>query len=1340
MMLEELKVSCANVNSLNNFKYNALRDIVKQVDIFCMVDTKQKVNDQFRYRYANKTTFSAPSENNRSKGIMIFFNKDLNPTFNVIVTGQLVSMCFEKNNKKFKINIVYGPPDSDNPDFFSKIPQHNIVDPEEYIVHIGDWNVVQSTRHDRKPNENTYYKPKSNTAIRNMCHDHELIDPWRDRNPYEKLYSWTQYNESRHSRIDYALLNADSYSILSEVNYSELPFKADHKMINISFELDRYQQGQGYFRVKNSLYYDSAFISKVNQMIDDTLATSTKQPQDILETIIFNTSTIARHHLEETKLNKLAERRFLVNEIRVYENYVHNSPDINPEDQKTLHTLQSDLEELNLADNYEKIRQNRVSDLTNPQRPSKEFKPPPLNTKKKFTEIFSESQPEKLLTNQAEAEEEVYKYFKKLYKQEPQKGDFEQFVDFPLPQVTKTENENLTKIVTTEEVAEFIKHTNHNKAPGITGETTGFFKCFWVKIKNLVTNAINNTLSIQMLPKRQKIGIICLIPKQDKDPRKIGNLRPITLLSTFYKIISGIITNRLKPILDRLIRDWQKAYLPGRFIGEVTRSTYDVFASAKANNLPGILLLVDFSKAFDSISFSFIEKTLRAYGFSEEIIGWINILLLDFESVTCLNGNSSSRIPLERGCRQGDPIAGYMFILCLEILLIKISKDNLIKPWVSKKGHAHLIDGYADDLNIFLSSSSKEQSETMLNRLLGIFQAFKEISGLTINISKTKYVMFGPTRKHIQPSNTPFEKLKEDHFKLLGIKLNPKLTKLEINWNDAIDKARKETYKWKDVKTSIFGRVNIVKACLLAKFNHIATIIPQPNKKIYAEIENLIINFLNNSKRHIYPKALIFKPCEAGGLGIPIVSHFWLALATSWLKRITTSKSFWLTLLGENIRTKPNLLCNLSTFCLTHETLTKGTNDFWDIVLNRWDETFKKLRTKNPSLLLAETIDRNPYLTGSPISIAKNRIFAPLQTLIDSNYELLPLEKIKEKYPEIKIIDYTYNAIKLATEALLANLKAWSIPKNPHEKQNFLKQTITYSPTLPAFPNILNFTKFSQKGCKAIRQTMALDHGTKDLWKCFDKIEQKLGINLEPEEKTYSIKNIVKADRLLFAKELKLQVIRNVYLNGSILYNIGVLDSNLCTHCSKKDDNIHHFYECLQVKHVWKILTEILNLTGNYIYIDTKTALLGLDSLPSNDYRNLLIDFTRHEIKIAKISNKVLSKERLIGRLTDLSIAMKTFGYQKKQWENIFYILSFNKIEDNYETQNSGKVILINNTQSSSGNRNLGELSEQYLTWAQQIPEHTASQELPKTFSYLKRASEPLSKFIKLSARYGFLY
>ena len=80
------------------------------------------------------------------------------------------------------------------------------------------------------------------------------------------------------------------------------------------------------------------------------------------------------------------------------------------------------------------------------------------------------------------------------------------------------------------------------------------------------------------------------------------------------------------------------------------------------------------------------------------------------------------------------------------------------------------------------------------------------------------------------------------------------------------------------------------------------------------------------------------------------------------------------------------------------------------------------------------------------------------------------------------------------------------------------------------------------------------------------------------------------------------------------------------------------------------------------MYIDLKTAILGFPDLPTNDYRNLLVDFTRYEIKVAKISNKILTKNRLISRLRDLTIAMKTCGYQKKAWENLFYLLTFEKI------------------------------------------------------------------------------
>ena len=70
-----------------------------------------------------------------------------------------------------------------------------------------------------------------------------------------------------------------------------------------------------------------------------------------------------------------------------------------------------------------------------------------------------------------------------------------------------------------------------------------------------------------------------------------------------YKLILSTLANRLKETLDKIIGVSQKAYIPGRYIAECTRNTYDLFAYAKDKNLPGMLMLVDFEKSFDSLSF-----------------------------------------------------------------------------------------------------------------------------------------------------------------------------------------------------------------------------------------------------------------------------------------------------------------------------------------------------------------------------------------------------------------------------------------------------------------------------------------------------------------------------------------------------------------------------------------------------------------------------------------------------------------------------------------------------------------------------------------------------------------
>ena len=121
-------------------------------------------------------------------------------------------------------------------------------------------------------------------------------------------------------------------------------------------------------------------------------------------------------------------------------------------------------------------------------------------------------------------------------------------------------------------------------------------------------NAVDYSFSNNRLSVSQNLGMISIIPKGEKDKLRLSNWRPLTLLNTLYKLISGCIAGRIKPVLKNIIHPDQKGFVAGRYIGEVIRTTFDVMQFAKDNNIAGILLQIDFEKAYDSISFNFIKK------------------------------------------------------------------------------------------------------------------------------------------------------------------------------------------------------------------------------------------------------------------------------------------------------------------------------------------------------------------------------------------------------------------------------------------------------------------------------------------------------------------------------------------------------------------------------------------------------------------------------------------------------------------------------------------------------------------------------------------------------------
>ena len=93
----------------------------------------------------------------------------------------------------------------------------------------------------------------------------------------------------------------------------------------------------------------------------------------------------------------------------------------------------------------------------------------------------------------------------------------------------------------------------------------------------------------------------------------IKDWRPITLLSQIYKLISGVVAKRIKKHLGKLISGCQKAYQDTSNIGEIILNVLEIIAISKYHKKPGMILLIDFSKAFDSISHEYIYECLNFF-------------------------------------------------------------------------------------------------------------------------------------------------------------------------------------------------------------------------------------------------------------------------------------------------------------------------------------------------------------------------------------------------------------------------------------------------------------------------------------------------------------------------------------------------------------------------------------------------------------------------------------------------------------------------------------------------------------------------------------------------------
>ena len=363
------------------------------------------------------------------------------------------------------------------------------------------------------------------------------------------------------------------------------------------------------------------------------------------------------------------------------------------------------------------------------------------------------------------------------------------------------------------------------------------------------------------------------------------------MLNCTYKFYSAILADRLKATLETVVSPDQTGFTAHRFIGDNTKLLYDTINHCEMEDKQGLIIVLDFAKAFDTIEWSYIYTSMQMFGYGDRFISFIKILHQGSLSVMDNSGHFSTNIILFRGCRQGDPISPYIFVLCAELLSHCIRECGDIKG-IEIHGTEIAVSQYADDTTLLL-----EGSLHAIKRLMSsILSWFKNISGLGINVDKTKAVKIGALRDRSLPWEGKYGIEWTDTFTVLGVEYN--VNKMgditNINIEKKINDIKNLIKLWQARKLSPYGKVTVIKSLFLSKITHLLLSLPSPTQTLFKEIDTLFKNFIWNNKPPKSRKSIMEADIIDGGLRLHNLQKFDQALKLGWAKRLLTSQSIHL--------------------------------------------------------------------------------------------------------------------------------------------------------------------------------------------------------------------------------------------------------------------------------------------------------------------------------------------------------------------------------------------------------------------------------------------------------------
>ena len=264
-------------------------------------------------------------------------------------------------------------------------------------------------------------------------------------------------------------------------------------------------------------------------------------------------------------------------------------------------------------------------------------------------------------------------------------------------------------------------------------------------------------------PKNLKEG--CVIPIHKKGDRSdSGNYRPISLLSPFSKLFEKCILTQLNSFFSKhkLINSSQFGFQKNISTEMAVSEIYnDLIKNLEAGQITCSVFL-DISKAFDSVNHSLLLAKLEWYGIRGPPLRLIKSFLENRTQYTTLNTHRSPLLQITSGVPQGSVLGPFLFILFINDLPITTGMKTIL---------------FADDACLNYSHSSIDHIEAHVNTELEKVRQWMEYNKLSLNTSKTNYVLFHRKKKALgitlKYDNNILER--KEVIKYLGVLVDDKL-------------------------------------------------------------------------------------------------------------------------------------------------------------------------------------------------------------------------------------------------------------------------------------------------------------------------------------------------------------------------------------------------------------------------------------------------------------------------------------------------------------------------------------------------------------------------------------